>query len=70
MLSQVKLADLTHKVKMIPIYEMYMKGDSKRFMRTVFDHIWFNDGEMIEPTYSNKGGYDYYIEKKTKKHST
>jgi len=62
MLENVELAEKTHNIKMIPIYEIYMFDDPRMFMRRVYDYIWFDDFGIPNKEFSATGTYAHYME--------
>ena len=70
MLKNVKLAEKTHDIKMIPIYDIYMNSDPRMFMRHVYDYVWFDDYKICNVDFSLTGGYAWYIEKQKAKTKT
>jgi len=63
MLYNVKKAEKTHPIKMIPIYKIWMDGDQRMFLRNAFDYIWFDDFEVVTKPFEVSGTYAHYMER-------
>jgi len=61
MLYNVKIAEETHPIKMVPIYKMYTKGDPRMFLRSALDYIWFDDFQIPNVNFCTTGAYEWMM---------
>ena len=63
MLYNIELAEKTHPVKMTPIYKIFMDGDPRMFLRSVYDYVWFDDFDIPYKQFEVTGTYAHYMER-------